>query len=102
MPATIPSVIQLLGDAFSILVMGSDRQITGLTCSGKPEVPLLELQRKGVQVVVLHTGQGGAVSMCKKLQQTSPTLVQEKVTPSQTATRLVANLRGAESPRKPD
>ena len=62
---------------------------TGLTCTGKPEVPLLKLQEQNVQVVILHTGNAGAVKMCQKLLQTSPTLIQEKVSPSETADRLV-------------
>ena len=62
---------------------------TGLTCTGKPEVPLLKLKEQNVQVVILHTGNSGAVKMCQKLLQTSPTLISEKVSPSQTADRLV-------------
>ena len=62
---------------------------TGLTCTGKPEVPLLKLQEQNVQVVILHTGSSGAVKMCQKLLQASPNLIHEKVSPSQTADRLV-------------
>mmetsp|Transcript_27042 Transcript_27042/g.62970 ORF Transcript_27042/g.62970 Transcript_27042/m.62970 type:complete len:475 (+) Transcript_27042:42-1466(+) len=62
---------------------------TGLTCSGTPEVPLLDLEQKKVQVVIMHTGNAGVTKMCQKLRQTSPSLVHEKVSPSQTADRLV-------------
>eukprot|EP00913_Durusdinium_trenchii_P016282 g15301.t1 len=37
----------------------------------------------------MHTGSSGATKMCQKLLQTSPTMIHEKVTPSQTADRLV-------------
>lgn len=62
---------------------------TGLTCTGTPEVPLLKLGEQNVQVVIMHTGSSGATKMCQKLLQTSPTMIHEKVTPSQTADRLV-------------
>ncbi|CAJ1355745.1 unnamed protein product [Effrenium voratum] len=62
---------------------------TGLTCTGKPEVPLLKLKEQNVQVVILHTGESHAVKMCQKLKQTSEALISEKVQPSQTADRLV-------------
>lgn len=62
---------------------------TGLTCTGKPEVPLMKLKELGVQVVILHTGSAGAVKMCQKLMQTAPDLIQEKVSPSETADKMV-------------
>jgi len=63
---------------------------TGLTCTGKPEVPLRSLMEKGVRVVVLHTGEAHAVSMCSRLQDTDPRLIHEKVNPLETAQKLVS------------
>ena len=65
---------------------------TGLTCTGKPEVPLLKLTEQKVNVVVLHTGSGYCVSMCEKFRKVAPGLIHEKVYPSQTADRLVGVL----------
>ena len=42
--------------------------------------------------MILHTGEAAAVSMCKKLQQTDPKLIHEKVSPSQTAQKVVSVL----------
>eukprot|EP00913_Durusdinium_trenchii_P035532 g33251.t1 len=51
---------------------------TGLTCTGKPEVPLRRFMSKGVTVVILHTGEAHTVSMCRRLQDTDPRLIHEK------------------------
>lgn len=67
---------------------------TGLTCSGRPEVPLQTLMAQGVTTVILHTGGASCVSMCNKLQKTDPKLIHEKVSPSQTAERVVSVLEG--------
>lgn len=63
---------------------------TGLTCTGKPEVPLRRMMQKGVRVVVLHTGEAHAVSMCSRLQETDPRLLHEKVSPLETCQKLVS------------
>ena len=65
---------------------------SGLTCTGKPERPLQSLRDEGVKVCVFHTGTEAVIQMCKKLQQTSPELIHEKVTPNQTASRVVSLL----------
>ena len=65
---------------------------TGLTCSGRPEVPLQTLMAQGVTTAILHTGESSCVSMCQKLQKTDPKLIHEKVSPSQTAERVVSVL----------
>ncbi len=65
---------------------------TGLTCTGKPEVPLLKLKEQKVNVVILHTGSDACVSMCEKFQQVAPDLIHEKVSPSATADRMVGVL----------
>ena len=65
---------------------------TGLTCTGKPEVPLLKLKEQKVNVVVLHTGSNSCVKMCEKFRQVAPDLIHEKVSPSATADRLVGVL----------
>ena len=65
---------------------------TGLTCTGKPEVPLLKLKEQKVNVVVLHTGSNACVSMCQKLQKVAPDLIHEKVYTTSTADRLVGVL----------
>ncbi|CAK8989815.1 unnamed protein product [Durusdinium trenchii] len=63
---------------------------TGLTCTGKPEVPLRRFMSKGVTVVILHTGEAHTVSMCRRLQDTDPRLIHEKVSPTETAEKLVS------------
>lgn len=65
---------------------------TGLTCTGRPEEPLQSLMAQGVTTVILHTGEDAAVSMCQKLQQTDPKLIHEKVSPSETAKKVVSVL----------
>lgn len=65
---------------------------TGLTCTGRPEVPLQSLMEKGVTTVILHTGETAAVTMCKKLQETDPMLLHEKVSPEKTAERVISVL----------
>ena len=65
---------------------------SGLTCTGKPERPLQSLRDEGVKVCVFHTGTEAVIQMCEKLQQTSPELIHEKVTPNQTASRVVSLL----------
>ncbi|CAL1167134.1 unnamed protein product [Cladocopium goreaui] len=65
---------------------------TGLTCTGRPEEPLQSLMAQGVTTVILHTGEAAAVSMCQKLQQTDPKLIHEKVSPSETAKKVVSVL----------
>ena len=67
---------------------------SGLTCSGRPEVPLGSLTEKGVKVFIFHTGEDHAVSMCEKLQEAEPGLIHEKVDPSETADKLVSVLKG--------
>eukprot|EP00438_Fugacium_kawagutii_P008839 Skav208539 [mRNA] locus=scaffold1216:204962:236269:+ [translate_table: standard] len=67
---------------------------TGLTCSGRPEVPLRILREKGVQVFIFHTGEAHTISMCEKLQETEPQLIHEKVDPSETSAKLVSVLKG--------
>ena len=67
---------------------------SGLTCSGRPEVPLGNLTEKGVKVFIFHTGEDHAVSMCEKLQEAEPGLIHEKVDPSETADKLVSVLKG--------
>ena len=65
---------------------------TGLSCTGRPEEPVQSLMAQGVTTVILHTGEAPCVSMCKKLQQTDPKLIHEKVSPSDTAKAVVAVL----------
>ena len=67
---------------------------SGLTCSGRPEIPLRSLREQGVQVFIFHTGEAHAVSMCEKLQESEPDLIHEKVDPSETADKLVSVLKG--------
>lgn len=63
---------------------------TGLTCTGQPEVPLRRMMQKGVRVVVLHTGEAHAVSMCSRLQETDPRLIHGKVTPAETGEKVLS------------
>ena len=65
---------------------------TGLTCTGAPEEPLRTLMAWGVTTVILHTGEAHAVSMCRKLEQTDPNLISEKVSPSETAKKVISVL----------
>ncbi|CAK9038407.1 Alpha-protein kinase vwkA (von Willebrand factor A alpha-kinase) (vWF kinase) [Durusdinium trenchii] len=65
---------------------------TGLTCTGKPEVPLRGLMDKGVTTVILHTGESDAETMCQKLAQTDPNLISYKVSASDTAKKVIAVL----------
>lgn len=66
----------------------------GLTCTGRPEMPLRTLRDQGVKVFIFHTGEAHAVSMCEKLRESEPDLIHEKVDPSETADRLVSVLKG--------
>ena len=63
---------------------------SGLTCTGRPEVPLKTLKEKDVKVSILHTGSAEVLGMCQRLEEVDPELILSRAAPVETAEKLVS------------